>query len=158
MIERPVRLIEIREFPEQRVLRICGGRMATKDIATFIPGALGEIHAYLQRAGARPTGAPYLVCPQPDADGKAEVELGWPVDRELPGEGRIEGGTLPGGRAACTEHRGTYDTIDRTYAALYEWIGRNGHTPAGPAREVYLTGPEVTDPERILTEVVAPIR
>ncbi len=157
MIDQQARHIEIREYPEQHVLRI-RGRVAMRDLPSRIPAAISEIHRYLQRRHVKPSGPPYLQCPEPDATGIVDIEIGWPVGRAVDGEGGIEPGTLAGGRAAWTEHRGSYDTVDQTYAALYEWIGRTGHTPAGPARELYVTGPEVTDPKDIVTEVVAPIR
>lgn len=157
MNEQLTRHIEIREFPTQRVVRI-RERMRMDELAMRIRGDLAELHAFLVSQGIAPAGAPYLQCPEPDATKVVDAEIGWPVDREVTAQGRIEAGTLPACRAAWTEHRGSYATIDKTYAALYEWIGRNGHVPAGPAREVYVTGPEVTDPARIVTEVIAPIR
>lgn len=149
--------IELREYPSQKVVRI-RERLAMADLPSRIPAGIREIHAHLERMRVTPSGCPYLQCPQPDATGMVDVEIGWPVDRDLPREGRIEAGVLPGGRAAWTEHRGSYDTVDKTYAALYEWIARNGLVPAGPARELYVTGPEVTDPKEIVTEVIAPVR
>lgn len=152
-----VRHIEIREFPEQPVLRI-REHVSMAELPMRIQADLRELHEHLTKEGVRPAGAPYLQCPQPDATRVVDAEVGWPVDRPAKGAGRIEPATLPACRAAWTEHRGSYETIDKTYAAIYEWIGRSGHTPGGPAREVYLTGPEVSDPAKIVTEVIAPIR
>lgn len=157
MTEQIVRHIEIREFPEQRVLRIREhARMA--ELPMRIQADLRALHEFMTARGIRSVGAPYLQCPQPDATGVVDAEIGWPVDRVVLADGRIEPALLPACRAAWTEHRGSYDTIDTTYAAVYEWIGQNGHVPGGPARELYLTGPEVTDPAKIVTEVIAPIR
>ena len=157
MADQLVRHIEIRELPMQHVLRI-REHLRMEELATRIPADLRELHEYLVSQGIRPMGPPYLQCPEPDATRTVDAEIGWPVDRERPGAGRIEPATLPAGRVAWTEHVGSYDTIDKTYAALFEWIGRNGHVPAGPPRELYVTGPEVTDPSKIVTEVIAPIR
>ena len=157
MKEQRVRHIEIREFPEQRVLRI-REHVSMAELPTRIQADLRELHQYMTTHNISSVGAPYLQCPQPDETRIVDAEVGWPIDRVVSSDGRIEAATLPASRAAWTEHHGSYDTIDKTYAALYEWIGRNGHTPGGPAREVYLTGPEVTDPAKIVTEVIAPIR
>ena len=157
MKEQIVRQIEIRQFPEQRVLRI-REHVSMAELPKRIQLDLRELNEFMTKHQLASVGAPYLQCPQPDATNVVEAEIGWPVDRVVPAEGRIEPATLPACRAAWTEHRGSYDTIDTTYAAVYEWIGRNGHVPGGPARELYLTGPEVTDPAKIVTEVVAPIR
>lgn len=40
---------------------------------------------------------------------------------------------------------------------LSRWIVANGHTMAGPPREVYLTGPDVAGPEAEVTELIWPI-
>lgn len=155
VIGQTTRHIEIREYAPQPVLRI-RGHIAVALLPRRIPAEIGEVYRELRRRGLAPTGAPYLQCTQPDASGTVDYEVGWPVPGDVTGTGRVEPGVLPGGRAAWTEHRGPYDTLGQTYAAVYAWIAANGHRPSGPPRELYMTGPEVTDPKDIVTEVIAP--
>lgn len=59
---------------------------------------------------------------------------------------------------ASTMHKGAYDEVGETYGALVPWIMENGYEIAGPSEEVYLSDPQNTPPEEILTEVRFPVR
>jgi AraC family transcriptional regulator len=66
---------------------------------------------------------------------------------------------LAGGRYAVTTHRGSYDSLGRTYQQLYgAWLPRNGHDVRdAPAFEEYLNSPQNTKPEELLTKIWVPI-
>jgi DNA-binding transcriptional MerR regulator len=61
---------------------------------------------------------------------------------------------LPGGVFATAVHVGPYDQIDLTWHGLQAWCGERGHVPSGPVREVYLTTPADTPPERLVTQLM----
>ncbi|MFI6514371.1 MerR family transcriptional regulator [Spirillospora sp. NPDC050679] len=61
---------------------------------------------------------------------------------------------LPGGAFAAATHVGPYGQITLTAHALLAWCGDHGRTPAGPVRELYLTDPATTPPERWATRVM----
>ncbi|MFI0449087.1 MerR family transcriptional regulator [Actinomadura sp. 6N118] len=61
---------------------------------------------------------------------------------------------LPGGSYALATHVGPYDQIALTAHGLLAWCGDHGHLPAGPLREVYLTAPTLTPPERLVTQLM----
>ncbi|SEG71034.1 DNA-binding transcriptional regulator, MerR family [Thermomonospora echinospora] len=61
---------------------------------------------------------------------------------------------LPGGVFAVATHVGPYDQIDLTGHGLLAWCGERGHLPVGPIREVYLTNPADTPPERLVTQLM----
>ena len=60
-------------------------------------------------------------------------------------------------QAAVLAHRGAPDTIGTAWMALSDWMSREGWAPAGPCREMYLSGDEVPM-EEWLTELHYPIR
>ncbi|WP_243708817.1 MerR family transcriptional regulator [Actinomadura sp. GC306] len=60
---------------------------------------------------------------------------------------------LPGGMFASAVHVGPYEEIPLTVHGVLAWFGDHGHTPAGPVREVYLSDPATTPPERLETRV-----
>jgi DNA-binding transcriptional MerR regulator/effector-binding domain-containing protein len=65
---------------------------------------------------------------------------------------------LAAGRLAVVLHAGSFDTMDRSYAALGGWIVTNGRTPAGVLQELYLV--DVTanpDPSAWRTEIGWPV-
>lgn len=60
-------------------------------------------------------------------------------------------------QVASTRHKGPYEEMGKTYERLGFWIRQNGYKIAGPSQEVYLSNPEETAPEELLTEVMLPI-
>jgi AraC family transcriptional regulator len=66
---------------------------------------------------------------------------------------------IEGGRYAVTVHRGPYDTLNETYAALCgEWLPNSGHDVRDcPSFEVYLNDQQTTRPEDLLTRINLPL-
>ncbi len=64
---------------------------------------------------------------------------------------------IGGGEYAVTIHKGPYEELHKTYAALYgEWGPQSGREfAAAPSIEVYLNDPQKTPPEELLTKVYA---
>jgi effector-binding domain-containing protein len=67
-------------------------------------------------------------------------------------------GSIPGGRTAVAVHKGPYETMEKTYNAINAFIAENKSQPAGLCYEVYLSDPQKTRPEDMLTEVNFPLR
>lgn len=60
--------------------------------------------------------------------------------------------------AACIFHKGSYDTLHKSYAALLEFIEENGYEISGNIRESYIDGVWNKDtPEEWLTEIQIPV-
>jgi effector-binding domain-containing protein len=54
---------------------------------------------------------------------------------------------------------GSYESLDRAYAAVHRWLDDEGYAPAGPHWEVYFTDPAAeADPARWRTDIVVPYR
>lgn len=107
---------------------------------------------WARKLRSRPAGPPIGLYYDPEFDPEnVDVEVVFPVTAR--GE-RI----LPGAKAASVIHAGPYDTISKTYAAIFAWLNQHGHSPVGPSREVYLVGPESKKPpEEYVTEIQVPI-
>ena len=72
----------------------------------------------------------------------------------LPGTEHVE---LPGAERAITVvHHGDMETIGDTWQALMQYVGAQGHSPAGDCREVYLATP-MDDQDNWITELQQPI-
>ncbi len=82
------------------------------------------------------------------------------VDEDFVPRGDIGVQTVPGGDYAVTTHIGPYDTLGRTYAALFgEWLPRSGREVRhSPSFEVYLNDPDGTDPDDLLVDIYAPLQ
>ena len=59
---------------------------------------------------------------------------------------------------AATMHKGPFEQVGSTYGAPAVWIVENGYEIVGPSEEVYLSEPEKTPPEELLTEVRFPVK
>ena len=65
---------------------------------------------------------------------------------------------MEGAEVAATMHKGPFQEVGGTIHALEAWIAENGYQIVGPYEEVYLTEPDKTPPEELLTEVRFPVR
>ncbi|MCP4499654.1 MAG: MerR family transcriptional regulator [Deltaproteobacteria bacterium] len=73
----------------------------------------------------------------------------------------VECRVLPGGRCLSLIHKGAYDTVGRSYAALFQAIREQGLEPQLPSREVYVKGPGMIfkgNPAKYLTEIQVLVR
>jgi DNA-binding transcriptional MerR regulator/effector-binding domain-containing protein len=64
--------------------------------------------------------------------------------------------TLPGGRFASLVHRGSYETIGRSYMRLVRFLRDRGYSAILPYREIYRKGPGLLlkgNPNNYLTEI-----
>jgi effector-binding domain-containing protein len=149
--------VVVKDLPAQDYL---GQRFTSKltTVGRDVQAAFAHLYGRIQEAGATPSGPPFLIASQP-ARGAMEVEVCAPcipVPEPAPG---MHAGRIESGRAAVLLHRGSYEAIGGAYEQVFEWIGRNGYSAAGAAREVYLNGPaEAPSPNDYLTEVVVPVR
>ncbi|HEV3342421.1 MAG TPA: MerR family transcriptional regulator [Pirellulales bacterium] len=63
---------------------------------------------------------------------------------------------LAGGRCVSLVHRGPYDQLGHSYAAIFKYIHDRKYRVLSPTREVYLKGPGMIfkgNPEKYLTEI-----
>jgi len=81
------------------------------------------------------------------------------VDEDFEPRGDVGVTVIDGGDYARTTHFGPYDTVGETYSRLLgEWLPRSGREcRAIPCLEYYLTDPENTDPEDMVTDLYAPL-
>jgi effector-binding domain-containing protein len=149
--------VEIRDVAEQPMLLI-REHAALDELSQVIPRAIDEVHAHMTSVGGAFTGPPVVLYPAMYDDGTVDVETGWPVADTVPGGGRVEYATVPGGTMLVYSHRGPYDELSRAHRALWELVEREGLTVDGAAREIYLTDPsEVPNPVDWVTEIQIPI-
>lgn len=150
--------IQTKQLAAQQVLSL-RRHTELKRIGEVMGPAFGQLFAYLGRLGEAPAGPPLVLYHGEEFDeSDIDLEIAVPVTRPLSGEGDLLGRELPAAEAICTLHAGPYDEISTAYRALGEWMERNGKAPAGPAREIYLVGPQqAPSPADYRTEVCWPI-
>lgn len=123
-----------------------------------------KVYQYAAAHNAQIQGRPTFICHETpkqamkaNEESNADVEVALPVAREVEGSGEIVCYELPGGQMARIVHRGPYEKCAPTYKKLFAWIAEHQKKITGPTREVYLNNPRKVPPEKILTEIYAPI-
>ena len=81
------------------------------------------------------------------------------IDRSHKTQGDIGTKLISGGRFATFIHQGPYTELCHTYDYIYnDWCSSNKVTLSNhPSFSIYLTNPEKTAPENLLTEIYVPI-
>jgi len=132
-------------------------RASVQQMPQVLGQAWGAIMQYAGRNQLTPAGPPFVAYHNMDMQ-DLDLEIGFPFPKNLSGEGEVQAGELPGGKAAECLHVGPYDKIAAAYEALQKWLVENGHTPTGIAYEFYLNDPQTTRPEDLQTQVVFPLK
>ncbi len=119
--------------------------------------AYGAIMMCLQKKGKAPAGNPFVIYYNTDME-NLDVEIGFPVEAGVQGEGNVCISQMPGGRAATAMHAGSYETLANTYEALTAFVKDKGLEPETWMWETYLNSPQDTPPDQLRTEIVFPLK
>jgi effector-binding domain-containing protein len=140
-----------------RPTAVVRARVPMAELPGLFDRAFHGVSAALTAQGVGIVGPPFGYYPSMPGE-TVEVEAGFPVAKAIESDGEVVPGELPGGRVARGMHIGPYDTLASTYAALEEWITRQGLQPGGGMWECYLTDPSSEpDPARWRTEIFCPV-
>ena len=128
------------------------------NIAQLMGPLFGEVHGYIQQHGQTPAGMPLTIYHSMDGT-TVELECALPVASPMAGTERIRACELPAGTMATVTHRGPYDNLPGTWAALTEWMKEQGLEAAGAPWEVYVTDPGAEpDQSKWRTDIFFPVR
>ena len=116
--------MEIRETKEQKTLAIRQFTPVEK-LSEAMGASYGAIAQYIGVNGASFAGPPYCMYYNMDMS-NLDVEIGFPVQGEIEGNGKIKVCSVPGGPAATAIHNGPYDTIGTTYEKLTGFVKEKG--------------------------------
>jgi AraC family transcriptional regulator len=146
-----------KELAPQPVL-IVRRRVKRSEIAANIGEALPHIFVHAQQNGIALAGLPFTRYVEM-GPGLITMEPGMRVTSPgAAGQGEVIADTLPGGPAVTTIHAGPYDKLSEAYAAIEEWMEREGLVAAGAPWESYLNDPsDFPDPKDWKTEVIWPV-
>jgi effector-binding domain-containing protein len=147
---------ELKEQPAQPTL-VVRTRTSVQEFSQVLGATYGAIAQYLGAQGEFPAGPPFVAYHNMDMS-DLDVEIGFPVSREMPGQGDIQPGEIPGGQFAACLYTGPYEQIEEPYEALAQWIEENGHEPTGISYEMYLNDPQETPPEELQTQILFPLK
>lgn len=147
---------ELTQQPAQPTLSI-RTRTSVGELPQVLRKAYGDIAQYLGELGEQPAGPPYTAYFNMDMQ-DLDVEIGFPVPRQLLGKETIQASEIPAGKAATCLYVGPYSDIEPAYTALGQWIQDNDYEPTGVAYEMYLNGPTDTPPHELQTRILFPLK
>jgi len=140
--------------------------VAMKGPYTKIPEAFPKLFGWLVgEKGYIPAGSPigvYFNAPGEVPDEELLWEIQCPIGGDVAPSGPDERGLgvkwVEGAEVAATMYKGPYDQVAATWEALAGWIMENGYEIAGAGEEVYLSDPDKTPPEELITELRCVVR
>jgi AraC family transcriptional regulator len=90
---------------------------------------------------------------------KVRYDAAMTISRPVQPEGEFGVTEIAGGEYATLTHKGPYETLGRTYRALFGgWLPQSGRELRdAPAFELYLNSPQTTRPEELLTVIHVPV-
>jgi effector-binding domain-containing protein len=147
---------EIKEQTMQPTLTV-RTRTPIDELPQLLGESYGKIGAYLAELGEGPAGAPFAAYFNMDML-NLDVEIGFPVSKQIQGKGDIQASQVPGGKQGVALHTGRYGDITPAYDALTEFVKEQGFEPTGVSYEFYLNDPEETPPEELQTQIVFPLK
>jgi effector-binding domain-containing protein len=129
-----------------------------------IPQLFKEVFGWLGTHGIPPSGAPFVRYHVINMTDKLDIEMGIPIAKAVPGDGRVTASVVPAGRYATLTYTGHYDGLYEANRVLIDWAKENGiawdrwddeNGDAFRSRiEIYYNGPDMeSDPAKWETEV-----
>ena len=115
--------------------------------------AYNSIIAYLAEIGEQVADAAFAAYYNMDME-NLEVEMGFPVNKELAGKGEIIANQVPAGKKVTCMYKGAYKDMGPTYEAMTKWMNDNGHQPTGVVYEFYYNSPMEVPESELLTKIM----
>ncbi len=146
--------IIVEEHPAQPTLAI---RLKTspENLSSNTAEVINKIMTYLEKIGKKASNMPYSAYYNMDSMDQQEidVEVGIPVEEDLPGKGNIQATKLPAGKYAAITFVGPYEDLTEAYESLESWQNENEVSDTGVVYEFYINDPDEVAPEKLETVV-----
>ncbi len=148
------KVVDLDEQPVARMRRTIQAANISMELGRMLPA----IMMHVQRQGVAIAGAPYSR--YHSFDGRTfDLECGVPVVEKIEGNGKVEAGVLPGGKAISTWHIGPYHKLGDSHGRLGQWVKDSEWDANGAMWEIYWTDPGLEkDPTKWRTQIVQPVR
>ena len=125
-----------------------------------IPILMGEIVGFIMAKGLNIMGAPfgvYFNSPHEVSVEELMYEIGMPFAGEAEEEGRVKIKTMPVQLVLSTIYEGPYSECGAAIGALAQYAYKNGYEIIGPPMETYISDPNETPENELITEMSFPV-
>lgn len=148
--------IEVKELEAQPAL--C---LRTRASIDQLPQTIGEsfhkIGAYMEELGECPADVPFVSYYNMDMQ-DLDIEMGFPVTKQLSGKGEITAGQTPAGKAVVSMYKGPYSGMEAVYNEIFAWMGERKLEPRGVFYEYYYNSPGEVPESELLTRIVISVK
>lgn len=143
---------------EKTIIYFSGNGMWDSAFETILD-AFKTVHAYLDKQGIKPAGAPIAIYTSTDDTG-FQFRAAVPIEAAPanPPQGDIALGQSPAGKAYKFVHRGSYDAMDTTYEAITNFLDEKSLDAKDMFIEEYVTDPLKTAEDKLVIEVYVPVK
>lgn len=117
----------------------------------------GAILQYLEEIGETTEGPAFGAYYNMDME-DLDVEIGFVMQKTIPGKGEIQAGAIPAGKQVSYLYKGDYKDMEPVYNAMAEWMTEKGLEPTGTSYEFYYNSPMEVPMSELLTKIVFPIK
>lgn len=148
--------IELVEQETQTVMYI-RTRTSFVDMPKLIGESYCKIAAYLGELGEQPAGMPYAAYYNLDMQ-DMDLEMGFPVARQLPGKDEIKLGEIPAGKYVTCLYKGPYSRMEQAYNEIFKWLQENNRELTGVYYEYYYNSPDEVPESELLTKIAIPVK
>lgn len=143
---------EVKEIPEVKVISI-RFKGNYSDVGKYI-GTLYKV------AKNQACGAPFNLYYDGDYKEVADIELCLPVKSKILSN-EVEYKELPSIKAISTVHEGRYETLNKAYKSIIDYVNSQNMELDIPTREIYEKGPGMIfkgNPQNYITNILIPIK
>jgi len=121
-----------------------------------MPNVVGRAYSsivnYIMEKGEEPVGPAFIAYYNMDME-NLNVEIGFPVTKEIEGKDDIVLRYIPAGKKATGFHKGSYGEIGPVYEQLTKFISEKGYKPTGVTYEYYYNAPDEIPESELLTKI-----
>ena len=149
------------EIKEKKILERQVAYIRYQGTYEDIPILLGEVVGFVMAKGLMIMGPPfgiYFNSPQEVPVEELQYELGIPFKGQAEEEGRVKIKTEPEQLVLYTVYKGPYSEAGKAIGALAQHAYQKGYEITGPPMETYISDPNETPEEDLLTEMAFPVR
>jgi effector-binding domain-containing protein/uncharacterized protein YndB with AHSA1/START domain len=149
---------------EPIVIAVTAGEAApgAESIAPALEAAYARVSDYLSQSGLSQAGPPVAITRSWDPEDGWSFFAGIPI-AAAPAtrperDALVRVGQTPEGLTVVAFHRGPFDRLEVTHAAVDAVLAAYGYEPAGPHWEQYASDPGSTPADELITRICVPVR
>lgn len=125
---------------------------SANNLPTVVEETFNTIVEYISKKEGLSLGAAFIAYYSMD-ENNLEVEIGFPVSEEIPGEGDIICTKIPGGKRVIGYYKGAYSYMTYLYDEMLKWILLKGLEPSSLVYEYYFNSPQNVSENELLTKI-----